>query len=51
MKLIRLAIGAALLSTLAWAHAADALGEANKKIVLAFYDAALVKYEIGRAHV
>ena len=49
MKISRLAIGAALLSTLAWAHAADALGEANKKIVLAFYDAALVKYDVDAA--
>ena len=30
-------------------HAADALGESNKKIVLAFYDAALVKKDADAA--
>jgi predicted SnoaL-like aldol condensation-catalyzing enzyme len=34
-----------LLAGMPQAQAADATGEANKKIVLAFYDAALVKFD------
>lgn len=35
----------ALIAASSLAHAADATGEANKKIMLAFYDAALVKFD------
>ena len=50
MKLLtQTLLAAALLAGPAFSHAADALGEANKKIVLAFYDAALVKMDVDAA--
>ena len=44
-----LAAAAVAATTATPAQAADALGEANKKIVLAFYDAALVKRDVDSA--
>ena len=49
---MRLAHGVAALILAAaplFAHAADALGEANKKIVLDFYEAALIKLDVDAA--
>ena len=47
------ALSLAAVCCLGWfaqaAHAADALAEANKKIVLAFYEAALVKRDVDTA--
>ena len=47
--LTRAIISTTLLAACTLGHAADALGEANKKIVLAFYDAALVKLDADLA--
>ncbi len=49
MKSIKTLIAALSLSVGSLALAADALGEANKKTVLAFYDAALVKLDADAA--
>lgn len=49
MKLVKTLIAALLLSAATLSLAADAVGEANKKIVLAFYDAALVKMDVDAA--
>ena len=48
MKFANYLVALCLLATSAWAHA-DATAEANKKIVLAFYDAALVKRDVDAA--
>jgi predicted SnoaL-like aldol condensation-catalyzing enzyme len=45
MKLLSLLTTVLLLSASIGAHAADAVAEANKKVVLAFYDAALVRLD------
>jgi predicted SnoaL-like aldol condensation-catalyzing enzyme len=47
-----LLVAAAFIAAPLVSHAADALGEANKKVVLAFYDAALVRFdaEAARSH-
>jgi predicted SnoaL-like aldol condensation-catalyzing enzyme len=49
MKLLNTLLAALLLATSTVSLAADALAEANKKIVLAFYDAALVKRDVDAA--
>ena len=49
MKPIKTLIAVLSLSVGSLALAADALGEANKKTVLAFYDAALVKLDADAA--
>ena len=50
--MFRSLIAASFMAVPLLAHAAAALGEANKKVVLAFYDAALVKFdaEAARSH-
>lgn len=47
--LLRVLITACLIASPLGAQAADAVGEANKKIVLAFYEAALVKFDVDVA--
>ena len=47
--MVRMLIAASFLASPLMAHAADATGEANKKIVLAFYEAALVKFDAQTA--
>jgi predicted SnoaL-like aldol condensation-catalyzing enzyme len=46
---LRALAAACCLAAPAWASAADALGEANKKVVLAFYEAALVQLDADAA--
>lgn len=48
-KLARASIVACVLAGSAMAQAADTVGEANKKTVLAFYEAALVKRDVNAA--
>ena len=47
--LCRALIAASFIAGPALVHAADAVGEANKKIVLAFYEAALVRFDADSA--
>lgn len=50
--MFRAVIAASAIASPWAAHAADAQGEANKKVVLAFYEAALVRFdaEAARSH-
>ncbi len=49
MKIFHTVMAALVLALTGTAHSADALGEANKKIVLEFYEAALGKMDVEAA--